>query len=81
MEVSGQLHTPAVLPPGKEPPETHCIGVWLDPKAGLDTVAERKSPLHCPRQELKPDRPGYSLISVKRNEAHRRFKAYDECSS
>jgi hypothetical protein len=26
------------LPPGKEPPGTHCIGGWVGPRAGLDAV-------------------------------------------
>jgi hypothetical protein len=26
MELSGQLHAPRILPPGKEPPHTHWIG-------------------------------------------------------
>jgi hypothetical protein len=42
MEVSGQLHAPVVLPPGKEPPGTHRIGGWMDPRAGLDAVVKRK---------------------------------------
>jgi hypothetical protein len=28
--VSGQLHAPAALPPGKEPPGTYWIGGWVD---------------------------------------------------
>jgi hypothetical protein len=35
MGVGGQLHAPAALPPGKRP-GTHCIGDWVDPRAGLD---------------------------------------------
>jgi hypothetical protein len=42
MEVNGQLHAPAALPPGKEPPGTHCIGGWVGPRAGLDAVVRRK---------------------------------------
>jgi hypothetical protein len=38
MEVSGQLHAPAALPPGKEPPGIHFIGRWMDPRAGLDDM-------------------------------------------
>jgi hypothetical protein len=33
MEVIGQLHAPAVLPSGKEPPITHWIGGWVGPRA------------------------------------------------
>jgi hypothetical protein len=42
LEVSGQLHAPAALRPGKEPPGTHCIGGWVDPRPVLDQVEERK---------------------------------------
>jgi hypothetical protein len=41
-KVSGQLHAPAALPPGKEPPRTHWIGGWVGPRAGLDDVWKRK---------------------------------------
>jgi hypothetical protein len=40
--VSGQLHAPAALPPGKRAPGTHCIGGWVDSRAGLDDVENRK---------------------------------------
>jgi hypothetical protein len=40
--VSGQLHVPAALPPGKEPRSTHWIGCWVDPRAGLKDVEKRK---------------------------------------
>jgi hypothetical protein len=42
MEVSGQLHAPAALTPGKEPPRSHWIGGWVGPRAGLDRVVKRK---------------------------------------
>jgi hypothetical protein len=44
MEVSGQLHTLAALPPGKESPipSLPWIGGWMGPRAGLDAVSERK---------------------------------------
>jgi hypothetical protein len=41
LEVSGQLHTPAALPPGRIS-GTHWIGGWVDPIAGLDDVKKRK---------------------------------------
>jgi hypothetical protein len=37
LEVSGQLHAPAALPPGKSP-GNHFIGGWVDPRAGLDDM-------------------------------------------
>jgi len=41
--VGGQRHVPAALPPGKRP-GTHCIGVWVGSRAGLDGCG--KSRLH-----------------------------------
>jgi hypothetical protein len=41
MKVSGELHTPAALPPGKQSPGTRWIGVWMGPRAGLDAVKYR----------------------------------------
>jgi hypothetical protein len=38
--VSGQLHAPAALPPGKESPGvcSHWIGGWVGLRADLDAV-------------------------------------------
>jgi hypothetical protein len=44
MEVSGQLHASAALPPWKEPPGTHWIGGWVGPRAVLDAMVKRKIP-------------------------------------
>jgi hypothetical protein len=41
MEVSGQLHAPAALPPGKSS-GTHFIGGWVDPRASLEDLEKRK---------------------------------------
>jgi hypothetical protein len=43
MGVGSQRHAPAALPPVKRP-GTHCIGGWVDPRAGLDGC--RKSRPH-----------------------------------
>jgi hypothetical protein len=43
MEVSGQLHAPATLPPWERAPGTHCIGNWVSPRAGLNLMEKRKS--------------------------------------
>jgi hypothetical protein len=55
MEVSGQLHAPAALPPGKEP----LVPIWWEagwaPRAVLDAVVKRKIP--NPRRESKPRTP------------------------
>jgi hypothetical protein len=41
VEVSGQLHAPAALPPEKTP-RTHWIGGWMDPRSSLDDLEKRK---------------------------------------
>jgi hypothetical protein len=53
--VNGQLHAPAALPPGKEPPGTHWIRDWVDPRAGLDDLEKRKF-LTLPGLQLRPPR-------------------------
>jgi hypothetical protein len=47
MGVSGQRHASAALYPGERTPGTHCTGVWVGPRVGLDTEAREKiiSPL------------------------------------
>jgi len=62
MKVSGQLHTSAALTPGKSP-NTHWIGEWVDPRAGLDAVAKRKSRLY------RGDISVMSLICMEKNRA------------
>jgi hypothetical protein len=37
LEVCGQIHAPAALPPG-----THWIVGWVSPRTGLDDVEKRK---------------------------------------
>jgi hypothetical protein len=54
MEVSGQVHGPAALPPGNAP-GTHWIGGWVGPRAILDAVVKRKIP--NPRRESNPTTP------------------------
>jgi hypothetical protein len=39
LEVSGQLHAPAALPPGNE---THSIGGWVGPTVSLANMKMRK---------------------------------------
>jgi hypothetical protein len=58
--VSGQLHTPAALPPGETAHGTHWIGGWVGPRAGLDDV-EKKKFLTLPRLKFQPlGRPAHS---------------------
>jgi hypothetical protein len=40
--MSGQLHTSAALPPGKETPGIHWIGGWVGPTASMNDVEKRK---------------------------------------
>jgi hypothetical protein len=49
MEVSGQLHASAALPPpsGETVPGIHCIGGWLDPRAGLDLMEKKEVSFPC----------------------------------
>jgi hypothetical protein len=51
MEMSGQLHAPAALPPGKSP-FVHWIGGWVVPRAVLDAVVKRK--ILSPHRETNP---------------------------
>jgi len=60
MDVSGQLHATAALPPGKEPPGTHWIGGWVGSGAGLDMVSKKKIP--SPSRESNHDRPVRGLV-------------------
>jgi len=56
MEVSRQLHVPAVIPPAKEP---HYKLSWM--LSGLQSRSrcggEENKSCHCPRQELNPGGP------------------------
>jgi hypothetical protein len=51
----GQLHAPAALPPGKEPPSTHWIWGWVGTRAGLDTKVRRKIHPNQPRLNYNCD--------------------------
>jgi hypothetical protein len=43
MEMSGQLHAPAALLPGKSPWYQWIGGSWVGPRAGLDAVVKQKN--------------------------------------
>jgi hypothetical protein len=43
LEVSGQLHAPVALPPGKSPPSTLWIGGWMGCRTCLDDVERKKN--------------------------------------
>jgi hypothetical protein len=63
MEVSGQIHDPASLAPGKEVPGTHCAGGWVGPTAGLDDV--KKSQTSCPCR--KPNADSSAVLSFHKD--------------
>jgi hypothetical protein len=44
MEVSGQLHTPVAFSLRERGTDTHWIGGWVGPRAGLDEVVKDKFP-------------------------------------
>jgi hypothetical protein len=46
MEVSGELHALAHLPPKGKAPSTHCVGGWVGPRSSLD-AAKKKESLAC----------------------------------
>jgi hypothetical protein len=43
LEVTGQLHAPSALPPGKSLWYPFVIGGWVDPRAGLDNMGRIRS--------------------------------------
>jgi hypothetical protein len=50
--VSGQLHAPATLPPGKQTPGILWIGDWVAPRVGLEDM-EKRIFLTLPGLELR----------------------------
>jgi hypothetical protein len=47
------LGGPGRFTPGERAPGTHCVGGWVDTRAGLDDVEQRKF-LTLPGLELRP---------------------------
>jgi hypothetical protein len=56
MDVSGQLHVPKALSPGKEPAGTHSTGGRVGPRVGLDAVEKTKIPVPA-RNRIPADQP------------------------
>jgi hypothetical protein len=56
MEMSGQLHSPAALPPG-----THGIGCWVDPRGGLQDMEKLNN--SCPYQDSNSDPSIVQLVA------------------
>jgi hypothetical protein len=61
MDMSGQLHTFAALPPGKDS-GTHRVGGWIGPRADVDVFERRK--YLCRVGIQTPDLPACSLVTV-----------------
>jgi hypothetical protein len=72
MEVSGQLHAPAALPPGKDPPGTRWIGGWVGPRAVLEAVVKRNIP--SPLRKSNPRTPIVQPVAQRYTEPTRSFK-------
>jgi hypothetical protein len=43
MEVNGQLHAAAALPPRERARGTHFVGGWVGPRAGMEAGEEKNS--------------------------------------
>jgi len=50
---SDQLHAPAALLPGKEPPHTHWVGGWVGPAVGLDAATAKRKILSLPLPRIE----------------------------
>jgi hypothetical protein len=63
MEVSGQLHAPATLPPGKSP--RHLLDKMLGEPQSLSGLGGEETQFHhYPCQEFNLGRPASKLVSV-----------------
>jgi hypothetical protein len=58
MRVSGQRHAPAAIYPRERTPDTHWMGGWVGPRAGLNTQARGKILSLLPARS-----PGRSVFS------------------
>jgi hypothetical protein len=58
MEVCGQLHTQAILPPGERNSRIHWIQSWVGPRASPDAMEYRN--ISCPCWESNASHPVHS---------------------
>jgi hypothetical protein len=63
MEVDGQRHAPAALPPGKRS-VTHFIGEWVGPRAGLNGCRKISSPPGFDLRTVQPVASRYNDINT-----------------
>ena len=62
MTVGGQLHAPTALTLGKRH-STHCIGGWVDTRAGL-VCAEKLAPLGFDPRTVQPVASLYTEYAI-----------------
>jgi hypothetical protein len=67
MEINGQLHAPAALPPLKAP-GTHWIGGCVGPRAGFDAVEKEKNlaPAGNPARHYTSSQAADSVVNKPR---------------
>ena len=63
MGVGGQRHAPAALP--WERPGTHCIGGWVDPRAGLDGCGKSRPPPGFDPRTVQPVASRYTDWAIR----------------
>jgi hypothetical protein len=56
---------------------TYWVGGWVDPRAGLDKVAKRKTPYPC--QELKHGHPAHNLVTILTEICHVAVNLLNKC--
>jgi hypothetical protein len=61
MGVGGQCHAPAALPP-RNRSGTHCIGVWMGPRASLDDCRKCRPPMGFDLRIAQPVASRYFTI-------------------
>jgi hypothetical protein len=60
MNVSGQIHASTALPPGIEPPDTHCVESWGgggQRRSGRGGEEKKSLPLPLPEIEPRSSSP------------------------
>jgi hypothetical protein len=68
MEVSGELHVVATLPPQEEPPGTRLIGGWVGPRPKLHVSEMRK--ISFPTRIFTSVKPVLIFLSEIYNDIH-----------
>ena len=66
MEVGGQRHVPAALPPGRRP-GTHFIGGWVGSMARLDGCGKSRPPPEFYPRNVQPVASRYTMKAVDKD--------------